>query len=632
MPNYVQGSLFEDDYLIRTLGALAHSADVALTELVANAWDAGASQVEIFIPDKQEESMIIEDDGVGLTFEQFHNRWMKLGYDRIKHQGTQVNFPKGRSGKRLAYGRNGVGRHGLLCFNNKYVVITKAEGKKSTFTISTLSENEPFVLESESIVDETGHSTRLEVIVTKNLPNPDRILQVLSARFLHDPQFTVKINGKSVPLEKHSGLMDTTKRQVDGISLEMHFIDSQKAAPSTLYQGIAFWQAGRLVGEPSWLLGTKSLIDGRTRFAKQYTVVVKTNDLAEYIVEDWTGFNKCDQMDKIYDCVSEYVNDMFSKIAKDHLDDTKIQIKREFEKSINTLSPLGKYEVDEAIEAIAVEHPMASPDAISLAIETVINLGQTRNGRELIRKISQLSEEDISGLNRILDQWSIKDALCVLDEIDNRISVIEAIKKLSSDKTVDELKTLHPLITEARWLFGPEYDSPEYASNKQLKTVVKELLKVELGAETFENHRKRPDLVIINDTSMSFTGTESFNKDSNLVTIDKILIVELKKGGFRLTRKERDQAVGYVEDFIKCGSIIGSPYIDAFVVGEQVDNKLDSVLTLSRGKVHITTFAQLVDTAERRLFRLRERLSERYDNVPGIELYKKAIQQDLNIQ
>ncbi len=43
---FVQGSLFEEDYLLRTLGAIVHSADIALTELVANAWDAGASQVE----------------------------------------------------------------------------------------------------------------------------------------------------------------------------------------------------------------------------------------------------------------------------------------------------------------------------------------------------------------------------------------------------------------------------------------------------------------------------------------------------------------------------------------------------------------------------------------------------------
>jgi len=47
----IQGSLFEEDSLRRTLGAVANIPDVALTELVANAWDAGASTVQINIPE-----------------------------------------------------------------------------------------------------------------------------------------------------------------------------------------------------------------------------------------------------------------------------------------------------------------------------------------------------------------------------------------------------------------------------------------------------------------------------------------------------------------------------------------------------------------------------------------------------
>lgn len=46
--DFVHGSLFEDDFLIRTLGNLASQPDIALTELVANAWDAGATEVELF--------------------------------------------------------------------------------------------------------------------------------------------------------------------------------------------------------------------------------------------------------------------------------------------------------------------------------------------------------------------------------------------------------------------------------------------------------------------------------------------------------------------------------------------------------------------------------------------------------
>lgn len=46
----LQNSLFEDDYLLRELGQVAHVPQVALTELVANAWDAGASRVDLVLP------------------------------------------------------------------------------------------------------------------------------------------------------------------------------------------------------------------------------------------------------------------------------------------------------------------------------------------------------------------------------------------------------------------------------------------------------------------------------------------------------------------------------------------------------------------------------------------------------
>jgi len=96
-PVAIQGSLFEDDFLIRTLGQIANSPDIALTELVANAWDAGASIVKIYIPEELFEELIIEDDGTGMTPEQFRHRWMTLGYNRLKHQGEFAEFPQIKS-------------------------------------------------------------------------------------------------------------------------------------------------------------------------------------------------------------------------------------------------------------------------------------------------------------------------------------------------------------------------------------------------------------------------------------------------------------------------------------------------------------------------------------------------------
>lgn len=631
--SFVQGSLFEENYLLRTLGPLSSRADIALTEIVANAWDAGASQVNITIPDQHDQSLVIEDNGTGLTKEEFHQRWMKLGYDRIRHQGSSVEFPPGVNKTRIAYGRNGIGRHGLLCFNHFYTVVTKKSGKKNTFKVSTLSESQPFVLQEQYEEDGDGHGSRLEVSVQRNLPEPERILEILSARFLHDPQFVVTINGKSVQLEDHSGLISSSKLCIDGsINLEVLFIDTQKAARSTLYQGIAFWQGGRLVGEPSWVLGSIPVIDGRTKFAKRYTFVVKTNDLANYINPDWTGFIQVSQIERMYIELSEYIKSEFKKIAKSQLDETKKNIQKEFESQYSDLSPLGKYEVSEAIEHVVETNPTSSPEILSIAVDAVINLEKARNGKHLLQKIAQLSEDDIDELNRLLDQWTIKDALSVLDVIDHRVSVIEAIEKMCADSTVDELKVLHPLVTEARWVFGPEYDSSEYISNKQLRTIAKKVFKISDDKNLFENSRKRPDLFLLGDATHSITGVEEFNNETQLAEVRRILIIELKKGGSALTRENRTQAANYVEDFLKCPELPGNPSIYAFVVGDTISEKMEVKHKVGdNGYVFATTYAQLVDSARRRLFGLKNKLTERYAGVSGIQLAEKIVQLELEI-
>ena len=626
---YIQGSLFEEDYLIRTLGNLGSSAEIALTEIVANAWDAGATNVDIFIPEERGQKLTIEDNGAGLTKDEFYSRWMKLGYNRLKHQGKKVEFPKGINLQRIAYGRNGVGRHGMLCFNNEYNVITSKNGNESKFTITTKSENEPFLIKVEDFNKTKKHGTRLEVIVKKNLPKAENILEIISARFLHDPKFIVSINKKTIELEDHSGLIFTEAINTNNIKLNVHLIDSKKARKSTLYQGIAFWQRGRLVGEPSWIMGKYMVLDGRTKLAKRYTVVVQTNDLADYILEDWTGFKRNDILDILFEKIDICIQSMFSKIALDDIEETTRQIKQDYIKEYNELSPLAKYEFNEAIKSITISNPTARQDSITLAVETVINLEKTRGGSQLLQKLSILSTEDIEGLNKILDNWTIKDALTVLDEIDKRISVIEAIRKLSNDDTVDELHVLHPLVASARWIFGPEFDSPEYSSNNQLQVSVEKVFGTKIDKTIFNNNKKRPDIVVKGNSTFSITGTVAFDNENGLSAINKILIIELKKGGFKLSRKERDQAVGYVEDFMSCGILIETPYINAFVVGDSFNEKVTPIQTVKNannvemGRVQICLFSQIVDSAEKRLFGLRSRLNERYSDVPGMELYER---------
>ena len=158
----------------------------------------------------------------------------------------------------------------------------------------------------------------------------------------------------------------------------------------------------------------------------------------------------------------------------------------------------------------------------------------------MLAKLSVMSDASISELDKILDEWSVSDIKMVLSEIDARLAVIDAIQKLCSDPKTDELHVLHPLVSQARWLFGIEYDNPNYTFNRRLSTVVKEFLDGKINEDTTINWNKRPDLVLASDYSISATCIEEID-DNGITYVDRILIIELKKGGFKIGRKEMSQ-------------------------------------------------------------------------------------------
>lgn len=209
------------------------------------------------------------------------------------------------------------------------------------------------------------------------------------------------------------------------------------------------------------------------------------------------------------------------------------------------------------VESVVEREPTISSESLSTAVKAVINLQQTKNGQHLLKTLSLLPSDDIDALDRLLAEWSVQDALTVLDEIDRRIATISAIELLSTRSDTDELHTLHPLVTDARWLFGPEFDSKEYASNQSIRNAVNKVFKVSSSNEDYPNWRNRPDLIMLSDSTLSAVGLEEIDLD-NLVQTRKLLLLELKKGSSTIARNELHQAESYIDDIRDCGHISGA--------------------------------------------------------------------------
>src|ERR1700734_1405639 len=86
---------FGAGFLRDHVGQIIDDPTIAISELVANCYDAGANEVYVQWPNLPGETVSVSDNGTGMTQEEFGRRWRTLSYDRTKEQGTEVVFPPG---------------------------------------------------------------------------------------------------------------------------------------------------------------------------------------------------------------------------------------------------------------------------------------------------------------------------------------------------------------------------------------------------------------------------------------------------------------------------------------------------------------------------------------------------------
>ena len=427
-------------------------------------------------------------------------------------------------------------------------------------------------------------------------------------------------------MTQHKGVIKTIERTINNKFLKIYVVDSTKTALKSQQHGIAFWVQGRLVGKPSWVYGGTQFLDGRSKPAKRFTIIVQADDLEDLISPDWGSFLEIQNTKIFFSFFIPFMKEVISDILSEHIRETQEAIIQQERHVLFDLAPYEKRDVSVFIESVTRKNPMISQEFMSLAIDALVNIQKSQNGALLLGKLAKLDSSDLDELTNLLNNWDIKDILTVLREIDNRIIVIEAIDRLREDPSVDELHQLHPLILESRWLFGAEFDSPMYTANKALTTVIKNLFKesdYDVNALSFAS--KRPDVVCLAESTIGAACSERTEKDCReILKPDNILIIELKKGGFEIGYKEKSQAEQYVRQIKKSGILHKESHIHAFVVGAKIGD-IDATSSNESGDINVVTFGQLVQTSKLKLFKLREKLQKRYDSMDDKSIVEKAL-------
>ena len=100
--------------------SLYRSFATVLGEAISNSWDADSTKVEIYV-NKGKRSFIIADDGIGMTEDDFQEKFLKIGYSKRK---DGVRSRKGRP----FIGRKGIGKLALLSCAERVTIISKTKG------------------------------------------------------------------------------------------------------------------------------------------------------------------------------------------------------------------------------------------------------------------------------------------------------------------------------------------------------------------------------------------------------------------------------------------------------------------------------------------------------------------------
>jgi hypothetical protein len=610
-----QGVLFDDRFLDRYAGPIISDPAIAIVELVANAWDAYATRVDIVWPKRTENiAFSICDNGKGMTPEQFQRRWKTLDYNRVADEGSKSAPPDSlkEAPPRHAYGRNGKGRHAAFKFSDPYVVRTWRDGQETTYEIRR-GTTQPFdVKELDSRNNIAGHGTEITAMASDGVAlDANAARQVIGTRFLADPNFTVSVDGTLVTFDDiPAGNIQKEIVDLPGFgTVEIIAIDSQKADRTTRQHGIAWRVKSRLVGTPGWLgFDYERILDGRTSEAKRFQFIVSADHLEEAVLADWTGF-AADHPAWLATkpIVHEKIREYLSGFTAERRREAKESIRENHNTALRKLPPAGRERWNQFVDEVIDACPTISTDEVGKVAGILANLELTTSKYGLLTKLHELPPGDLDSLYQILDDWTLRLAKDALDEIQMRLKLIKDLDEKLHDASADEVGDLQPLFERSLWVFGPEFESLEFTSNKGMTTVIQQLF-----GGTTKGSRQRPDFAMLPDGSVGLYSRDAHDFGHDVDGVARLVIAEIKKPGVVIGNEQKNQAWRYVSELIERGYVTDVTETTCYVLGSRIHAAERGNRTEWDGRVTIIpmTYDTFIRRAEKRMLGLQEKLKD----------------------
>jgi hypothetical protein len=607
--------------IIRLLGIQMYQkpADV-ISELIANAWDADAEQVNIDISDGEIE---VKDDGNGMTFDQCQNYYLNVGRDRRRDTRTKGELSE--RFRRPVLGRKGIGKFAGFGIAKSIEVetISIENGERTSFSMD---------LDKILEVDKTGNEQKIIDVIqyakpsTKNKDQHKTLIRLLlkdginkievsqltediSRRFLLTQQygeFSISVAGGKVFYDFEKDLEYFFPRDLNDDEIKK-FPALKKTldgwAEEIIEGGTVFWRLGYFK-EPikkEELRGLSVFARGKIAqkpFFFDLTGGISAQESLEYLTGQVefdlidTGDNDLISTERqrinLQSGIGVTIRDWGQELIKQA---GSIWKTRRAEARIKELdNKVGKFK-DRLDKLPASERKTVKSVLIKIAnferldqkrfeewCGDILTSWETGRLRGLIEDISNSESIDTTRMLEILQEAQVLTSLNVAESIKTKIYSIAELKKRVDAKDLEN--SIRDYIYLNPWLIHPKWES--YKKEKSVSHII-----TNLG----EKHL---------DTDGIFSG----RVDLALSSGDDLLLIEFMRPGLNLDRDHIDRLNNYVSDIrVMIAHETGltlSHLSSAYIVADSHDNDIfiaEKIKKLKEDNIFLLTWDTLISQA-----------------------------------
>jgi len=463
------------------LGISAYnSVRKCLAELVANAYDADAHEVNITLPDIIDENAVItiSDDGMGMSTDDVKTKFLHIGRNR-RIEGEKT--PSGR----LIVGSKGIGKLAGFGIAKRIRLTTRKSGRQSVMTIdataletvAALSDHRFDIIAGDTQDHDGTTIELLRLHEGLNLSTADQIRRHLYKTMPSRPDFVIRVNTIECAADSVAGSRTDFTEDIPDVGQVKGFYII--ANSRQLQPGLAVRVRGRIVQDPS-LFGLDTRAHGFFTAEKVVGEIVAEfldpetpeDGSRDLIKTSRDGF--LDDSDKVRR-FNEWALAFVRKIIQGV--DTSETRKRmdallatpEIKTRLDNLPPHIRGTATRVVRGIIEKLKTASDDDATKLIEWILRYYESNVLKELMNAIASADIKEAEKLGGLIQEWGLSQVNSVVGIIKTQIGIIVRLEELVASDKAAEID-LHKLIESNLWLVREGLEL--WSSDKPLKTLL----------------------------------------------------------------------------------------------------------------------------------------------------------------